>query len=369
NDYEKLIVKFVDHLLLSLLVNGNIPKSQADKLEQWLKDNANNFYILLVYKQNLNPQPDPVILPNSKTQIALKQFSFEVVTVNRRGVIINRESQQARYFTQDLGNGVDLEMVSIPAGNFLMGSSKSERGSDGRERPVHQVSIQPFLLGKYQVTQAQWRAVVEKLPKVNWDLDPDPSEFKGENRPVEQVTWLDAVEFCDRLSKYTGKQYRLPSEAEWEYACRAGTTTPFHYGETITSKLANYNASNTYAEEAKGYSRGETTPVGSFPPNSFGLYDMHGNVWEWCADPLHDNYKGAPTDGSVWSTNHNPFNLLNPFNFNPFNNLNRYIMRGGSWDTLPGECRSAFRSDYYLNVPIFTLVKVGFRVAQSVGKI
>ncbi|NEQ85298.1 MAG: formylglycine-generating enzyme family protein, partial [Moorea sp. SIO2I5] len=152
----------------------------------------------------------------------LKQFSFEVVTVNRTGEIIKKENKQASYFTQDLGNGVDLEMVYIPAGRFLMGSPKSERGSYQRERPQHQVTIPPFFLGKYQVTQAQWRAVANNLPKVNRDLKPDPSHIKGDNRPVEQVSWDDAVEFCDRLSEYTGTEYRLPSEAEWEYACRAG---------------------------------------------------------------------------------------------------------------------------------------------------
>ncbi|NEO73659.1 SUMF1/EgtB/PvdO family nonheme iron enzyme [Moorena sp. SIO3H5] len=345
-DDEKLIVKFVDHLLF----NGNIPKSQAEQLKQWLKYNSNNFYKLLVYKQNLNRQPDSRRSKSGK-QIVLKQFSFEVVTVNGRGVIINRESQQASYFTEDLGNKVDLEMVSIPAGSFLMGSSKSERGSSDRERPVHQVSIQPFLLGKYQVTQAQWRAVVENLPKVNRDLDPDPSQIKGENRPVEGVNWYDAVEFCDRLSEHMGTEYRLPSEAEWEYACRAGTTTPFHYGETITSRFANYNASDTYAQEARGYYRGETTPVGSFPPNGFGLYDMHGNVLEWCGDPDHGNYKGAPTDGSIWTE---------------FDNYtDSYILRGGSWISNPRYCRSASRDIY--NARDHFSRYVGFRVARGVG--
>ncbi|NEP53311.1 MAG: SUMF1/EgtB/PvdO family nonheme iron enzyme, partial [Moorea sp. SIO3C2] len=162
NNDEKFIVKFVDHLL----VNGNIPNSEAEQLKQWLEKNANDISNLLVYKQTTEPK-------------GLKQFSFKVVTVNRRGAIINRESQQARYFTQNLGNGVDLKMVYIPKGNLLMGSPESEKGSDGSERPQHRVRIQPFFLGKYQVTQAQWRAVA-KLPKVKRDLDPDPSEFKGE---------------------------------------------------------------------------------------------------------------------------------------------------------------------------------------------
>ncbi|WP_202972058.1 SUMF1/EgtB/PvdO family nonheme iron enzyme [Moorena producens] len=351
-DDEKLIVKFVD----SLLVNGNIPKSKAEQLKQWLAKNAKNVYNLESYKQNFNRKSDSD--QSSKSEISrpeaeeesLKQFSFEVVTVNRRGETIKEESQQADYFTQDLGNGVDLEMVSIPAGSFLMGSPKSERYSNDSERPQHQVTIQPFFLGKYQVTQAQWRAVAN-LPKIKRDLKPDPSYFPGDNRPVEQVNWYDAMEFCRRLSQYTGRKYRLPSEAEWEYACRARTTTPFHYGETITSELANYDASYTYAEEAKGEYREETTDVGRFPANGFGLYDMHGNVWEWCGDPSHGNYKGAPTDGSVWSIKFHPFKLS--------------ILRGGSWVSYPWFCRSAHRDNNLTRDAIKT--NVGFRVARGVG--
>ena len=162
-------------------------------------------------------------------------------------------------------------------------------------------------------------------PKLNRELKADPSRFKGDNRPVEQVTWFDAVEFCQRLSQYTKRNYRLPSEAEWEYACRAGTTTPFHFGETITSELANYNAESTYGDAPKGESRGETTEVGSFGvANGFGLYDMHGNVYEWCADQYHDNYEGAPTDGSAWIEEIND------------NDNHSRLLRGGSWYFNPG---------------------------------
>ncbi|NEP31392.1 MAG: formylglycine-generating enzyme family protein [Moorea sp. SIO3B2] len=407
-DDEKLIVKFVDNLL----VNGNITKSKAEQLEQWLEKNAKNVYNLLFYQQNINLQPDIIVKPNSSKESlkpanpkgsnqfyradllkgwltkmppisilvllvyyltnkqkvnppvepkdlkqsaeeeGLKQFPFKVVTVNPRGATIKRESKQASYFTEDLGNGVDLDMVYIPEGSFSMGSPETEKESNDRERPQHQVSVQPFFLGKYQVTQAQWRAVAN-LPKIKRDLKPYPSYFKGKNRPVEGVNWYDAVEFCDRLSEYTGTEYRLPSEAEWEYACRAGTTTPFHYGETITSKLTNYDAPDTYAEEAKGEYRGETTPVGHFPyPNGFGLYDMHGNVWEWCADPYHDNYEGAPRDGSIWAEYNNHYDY--------------YILRGGSWFFGPGNCRSACRFRYVARAFIYGVV--GFRVARGVGR-
>jgi len=235
-------------------------------------------------------------------------------------------------------------MVAIPGGTFLMGSPESEQGQSDRESPQHTVTIQPFFMGKFSVTQAQWQAVAS-LPKVNIHLKSDPSDFKGANRPVEQVSWNDAVEFCRRLSKATGREYRLPSEAEWEYACRAGTTTPFHFGETITTDLANYNGNYNYGSGSKGQYREQTTDTGSFPANTFGLHDMHGNVWEWCQDTWHENYNGAPTDGSAWVYENA--------------NQNRRILRGGSWDGNPGDCRSASRLDYS---PDFNDDYIGFRV-------
>jgi len=257
--------------------------------------------------------------------------------------VIHREQRQAKYFTEDLGNGVNLVMAEIPGGSFIMGSPEGEVGSRDNERPQHQVTIQPFYIGKYPITQAQWQAVA-KLPQVNCKLKPDPSRFKGANRPVERVSWEDAVEFCQRLAKYTKRPYRLPSEAEWEYACRAGTTTPFHFGETITTELANYDGNSTYGGGPKGRYRVETTEVGSFQvANEFGLYDMHGNVWEWCEDNKHDSYKGAPTDGSAWvDRNNNHFHML----------------RGGSWGSYPRFCRSAYRLDLS-----FVFDDIGFRVA------
>jgi formylglycine-generating enzyme required for sulfatase activity len=291
--------------------------------------------------------------------LLLSSFAFEVVTVNARGRETNRSRRQAKFFPEELGGGVILEMVSIPGGTFLMGSPNSESGREDTESPQHGVTVQPFFMGKYAVTQAQWK-VVAALPKVNRDLNPDPSEFKGANRPVENVSWDDAMEFCARLSKKTGRDYRLPSEAEWEYACRAGTTTPFHFGETITPDLANYNGNYTSASGPKGNYRQETTPVGSFPPNAFGLYDMHGNVWEWCADPWHPNYSDAPSDGSVWNSGKNEDAA------DAAASLRRYrLQRGGSWDDNPRNCRAAYRDR---DVPDIGYGHFGFRAVVSVAR-
>jgi formylglycine-generating enzyme required for sulfatase activity len=261
----------------------------------------------------------------------------------------NQYERTPQYFIEDLGNGIQLEMVMIPSGSFMMGSPEKEDGSRDSERPQHEVTIEPFWLGQYQVTQAQWKAVAA-FPQVNKELNPDPSRFKGDNRPVEQVSWKDAVEFCDRLSKHTKRQYRLPSEAEWEYACRAGTTTPFHFGEMITTDLANYDGNYAYGNGVEGVYRKETTEVGSFGvANNFGLYDMHGNVYEWCQDSWHDNYTDAPTDGSAWLSSKE--------------DSNRRLLRGGSWYSYPENCRSAARSSLNLD---YGDSLFGFRVVCSV---
>ena len=328
--------------------------------------------------QNTQSKKVPVSVKTLQ-KLELLPFNFEVVRVNAKGEQIEKESREAQYFSQDLGNDITLEMIAIPGGTFTMGSPPNEKDSYKYERPQQEVTVPTFFMGKYPITQAQWRAVASRTDlKVEKDLDPDPSRFKDPpkppfkrgasdsppfeegarggsptrwDRPVEQVNWYDAVEFCARLSKLTGREYRLPSEAEWEYACRAGTTTPFYFGETITGKFANYRASNTYADEPNGEYRQQTTPVGQFPPNAFGLYDMHGNVWEWCADTWHDNYDGAPTNGSAWIEDGND---------------NRSPLRGGSWCSIPGYCRSAFRS-YASRRDDFNY-SYGFRVVCGAGR-
>ena len=231
--------------------------------------------------------------------------------------------------TLDLGGGVTMKLLPIQAGEFLMGSAQSPeevaRLAGGKpvwfkmEHPLHRVKItKPFYLGKYEVTQAQWRAVMGN----------NPAKFKGDRLPVEQVSWNDCQEFCRKLSRRMGCEVRLPTEAEWEYACRAGTTSPFYFGDTISTDQANYNGNYTYGSGRKGVYREKTVWVGSFSANAWGLHDMHGNVWEWCADVVHDSYCGAPVDGSAWIAD---------------GDQTRRVCRGGSWYSRPSICRSAIR--------------------------
>jgi formylglycine-generating enzyme required for sulfatase activity len=309
-----------------------------DMMQRLYKDRPQNTQVILqriaAIEKALQPQrPKPQApIPSNN----LKTFSFEVVTTDARGNITNRRNASAKYFTEDLGNGVTLEMVEILGGTFIMGSPKSEAKRGSNEGPQHQVTVPSFYMGKYELTQVQYEAIIGT----------NPSNFKGDNRPVERVSWNNAVEFCKKLSQKTGKKYRLPSEAEWEYACRAGTTTPFYFGESITPDLVNYDGNYTYASAPKGKYRRQTTDVGTFPPNSFGLYDMHGNVWEWCQDDYKNDYINAPTDGSA---------LTSP-------SRSAKLLRGGSWLDYPDFCRSAFRNAYYLDNFNYY---IGFRVVCS----
>ncbi len=316
---------------------------------------------------------------NSLSVFELKNFKFQVATVASKqtglfGLVTTCEyfksSKEAEFFTGYIGLGRTFEMVFIPGGNFQMGSPESESDRKSHESPQHLVKISPFFMGKYPVTQEQWDMVVA-LPKVARELKSAPSNFKGLNRPVERVSWSDALEFCARLSKKMGQVYRLPSEAEWEYACRAGTTTPFHFGMTIISDLANYNSEKAYSFGNKGKSRRETTAVSNFQvANAFGLYDMHGNVWEWCADPWHENYIGAPDDGSVWENDNGEDTAIYEADgtisqINSQENLadNGYrILRGGSWGNDPWDCRSAYR---LRDLPASEYSDYGFRIVCS----
>jgi formylglycine-generating enzyme required for sulfatase activity len=228
-----------------------------------------------------------------------------------------RTTVEVQGYQEELAPGVAITMLRIPAGTYLMGSPEKEEGRSDDEGPQHQVTVREFFLGQTPITQAQWKLVAD-WEKVELDLNNDPAVFKGSNRPVEQVNWQEAMEFCRRLSRRTGKRYGLPSEAQWEYACRAGTTTPFHFGTTLTAELANYDATATYGDGPKGTYREQTTDVGTFLANAWGLQDMHGNVWEWCEDHWHDTYDFAPEDDQPW---------LIP----AAGNDSKRLLRGGSW--------------------------------------
>jgi formylglycine-generating enzyme required for sulfatase activity len=300
--------------------------------------------IVAISQATLLQLPEKVVIPLPP----LQTFEFDVVTVDTAGREVSRDCLDANFFVEELSKTVTLEMVSIPGGTYMMGSPEYEGDAD--ERPQHQVTVEPFFMGKFPVTQAQWRAIVA-LPKVKQTLNPNPSKFKGLDRPVENVSWHEAVEFCVRLSEKTGRSYRLPSEAEWEYACRAGTTTSFHFGEKITSELVSCS-SDAYTGESKSKFRKETTNVGSFEvANAFGLYDMHGLVWEWCADSWHNNYNDAPVDGTAWEVG---------------GDAHRRVLRGGSWSFRSELCRSASRS---WNESDGGLRICGFRVVLSAGEI
>ena len=285
-------------------------------------------------------------------------FTFETAQVDRWGNI-RRSTGEAYLFREPLGDEVEpLEMVAIEGGSFKMGSPEDEPERFPWEGPQHEVRIPSFFMGRYPVTQAQWRFVAG-LPQVKVRLELNPSYFKGSDRPVEQISLHGVMEFCERLSVYTGRAYRLPSEAEWEYACRARTTTPFHFGETITTDLANYRGTDweelgelgSYGEGPKGEYRQETTPVRQFGvANAFGLCDMHGNVFEQCADFWQDSYEEPPVDGSAYSGGRDS---------------HRRVIRGGGWGDHPRWCRSAYRVTYD---PDNRSHNLGFRIVCSPPK-
>jgi len=227
------------------------------------------------------------------------------------------------------------DMVVVPAGSFDMGSPNNESRRDSDEGPVHQVAIsRPFAVGKFEVTQKEWRVV----------MGGNPSHFIADRNPVDSVSWNDAREFVRKLSVKTGAKYRLLSEAEWEYVTRAGSRTAFSTGERITPEQANFSSSS-YLDKSKY--RGQTLPVGQFPSNSFGLFDIHGNVWEWVEDCYHDVYRDAPSDGRAWISG---------------GDCSLRIRRGGSWFSYPWHTRSAVRSKFDPNRPD---INNGLRVARD----
>jgi formylglycine-generating enzyme required for sulfatase activity len=297
-------------------------------------------------KEQAQKRKEPELQPLSVSTAVVVQEARQGL----RGLLgpkwrIDKRPLQVQGYREQLAEGVELTMVQIPAGSFLMGSPEDEPGRYDNEGPQHQVQLQGFFMGETPITQAQWQ-VVAGWQKLQRDLNSDPASFKGLHRPVESVLWEDAIEFCQRLSQRFGRTYTLPSEAQWEYACRAGTTTPFHFGVTLTPDLANYDGTYAYGEGPKGFYRQETTEVAAFPANPWGLYDMHGNVWEWCLDQWHDNYQGAPADGSAWLDSSTTKD-------------NKRLLRGGSGFSRPANCRSAYRNN---KLPDTRYNSLGFRV-------
>jgi eukaryotic-like serine/threonine-protein kinase len=274
-------------------------------------------------------------------------IEFTSVKLNERGDIIDTPKARARIFQEELGVGIFLTMVEISAGEFLMGASPTEAGRSAREQPQHLVKVPRFFMGQTPVTQAQWAALFPGTPV----------GARGNDRlPVHSINWLDAIAFCDRLSQKTGHRYRLPTEAEWEYACRANTTTPFSCGDTIIPAIANYNGEHPYRRAPKGEYRQQVTPVAKFPPNFSGLYDMHGNVWEWCLDEWFENYQDAPSDGSARG------NVDLRDGANSADRLR--VVRGGSWFSYGTTCRAASRTGLF---GLFRHDNYGLRVVCEAG--
>jgi len=325
--------------------------------------------------------PAPRLAPASPLKSALlkgllgglRPFTFTVPQVNERGTLLGQQTGRAAFFTETL-NGGGLQMVEIPGGRFFMGAGAAEAArafaeakGDGEnldeetyqtittEMPQHAVNVPSFYMSKYEITQAQYLAVMGGLPNIEPGL-------RGANMPVVNVTWHEANEFCARLSRATGRLYRLPSEAEWEYAARAGTTTPFAFGPTINPTIAVYNSALPFGGAPRGPVRRAMTEVGALgPANGFGLYDMHGNVWEWCADYWHGSYNGAPTDGSAWDEPEAAPADDDADDEDGQADQSR-VARGGSWGSAANRCRSASRFRYF---PAYRARYLGFRVVVS----
>jgi eukaryotic-like serine/threonine-protein kinase len=301
-------------------------------------------------QQQVKPPAPPTQPATSPATSNRKKFQFQTakleIVIHKAGLFgwgeekeakITQIFSEAEYFTEDLGNGVKLDMVYVPAGSFDMGSNEHNT-----QQPIHRVKLSSFCMGKYPITQQQYQAIV--------GTNPSHFLYQSDNLPVQPVNWRDAIKFCQKLSQHTGKQYTLPSESQWEYACRAGTTTPFYYGETISTDLANYYGDVTYGKGSKGEYRNRPTDVGSFPANAWGLYDMHGNVWEWCLDDWVENYRNAPTDGSARTDGHDYLKSI----------------RGGGFRSHPIHFCSANRGkSLEYSQPNMDNEDVGFRVVVS----
>ncbi|PSN16149.1 Sulphatase-modifying factor protein [filamentous cyanobacterium CCT1] len=331
-----------------------LPKERQETIEEITQSAVRYMESVILPRQEF-VYPKTQELSQTPLRKDIQHQTLEFDTVFLEGDEIKTVRKTAQYFTEELGSDTKLDMILIPNGEFTMGSPEDDIYVCSP--PLHKVTVSEFYIGKFQVTQKQWKAIMQH----------NLSAHEGDNLPVENVSWCDAVEFCARISALTGRNYRLPSEAEWEYACRAGTTTYYSFGSKISTRLANYwdmDASESSPIEAPIPSEGcvaaynpdgvqylQTVPVGSYFPNAFGLYDMHGNVYELCQDAWHYDYTGAPNDGSAWGTGYDD---------------GLVVIRGGSFDYYDFNCCSAFRSDTGIS---YRYHGTGFRIACSVSNV
>jgi formylglycine-generating enzyme required for sulfatase activity len=246
----------------------------------------------------------------------LDELDFLSPIVDAHGQVVEQRAGRARRWSEPLAGGHPLELIEVPGGSLRMGTLRGQGYAD--EQPQHFVQVAGFWMGKFPVTEGQWQAVMGR----------HRGRFSAADGPVDTISWDDALKFCERLSQKTGQRYGLPSEAQWEYACRAGSQMAFSFGPVLTSDLANYNGEFAFQNGPRGVYRHKTAPAGEFLPNAFGLLEMHGTLWEWCADAWHDDYSGAPADGSAWQGG-------------PRTEFR--AARGGCWHDIPEVCRSAAR--------------------------
>ena len=296
---------------------------------------------------------------NESIELILEAGTYYMRIVATGGIIsssysLSHDSSDTKVITEDTGSvfrdcDICPEMVVVPAGSFMMGSPNDEEGRETHESPQHLVTFdQPFAVGVYEVTFDQWDACVADG---GCNYQPDDENWGRGNRPVINVSWDDAQIYLSWLSSYTGHSYRLLSEAEWEYAARAGTTEPFYFGATVSTDQANYNGDYIYGSGSKGLNIEQTEPVGVFSANAFGLYDMHGNVFEWTQDCWNKSYRGAPDDGTAWETK----------------DCDNRVLRGGNWYSHPASLRSAARGSQSSATRSWGWVDgtIGFRVARE----
>ncbi|RLL54300.1 formylglycine-generating enzyme family protein [Mariprofundus sp. EBB-1] len=315
----------VGKVLHALLLEYDITKKQGETLDQRLgrlnavHDGKLKILDLLLSDQGIPDAVGSVPVTGEQTTEAIVSTLID----NSRGKS-SRASQAAHQFASAMNDkirsaGLTIEMVRIPAGDFRMGLLAGNGYIN--EEPAHAVHINSFRMSKYEITQPQWKRI----------MGSNPSSYKADDRPVESISWDNVKVFIVKLNQKTGKHYRLPSEAEWEYAARAGTSSQYPWGNSASHDYANYGKDKCCEGHASGRDQWvNTSPVGSFPANGFGLYDMQGNVWEWVEDCYHENYKRAPANGEAWTSGV----------------CSKRVLRGGSWFDIPSSLRSAYRYGY-----------------------